>query len=164
MRCSNSKCRRLALGLLQFRQVSTKTVDFLRLQSNSYPLLFCAAMDVLQVPTHAFAVPCEGVISSSKETDTNHRAKLSPEHMEHLQIFKFGYWRSRATFTDDLLENVGNYEVSIVDDLPGIISDLYQEGRITELNDLEINLGRLYDLFYMYLHLNSKIRCPLKYH
>ncbi|KAF5328640.1 hypothetical protein D9619_011618 [Psilocybe cf. subviscida] len=91
-------------------------------------------MDVL--PTQASAVPCERVFSSSKETDTDRRANLSPERMEHLQILKTGYRGSRVTFTDDLLADTGNHEVSIIDAPLGAIDDLYQEGRIIELDDL----------------------------
>ncbi len=45
-------------------------------------------MDVL--PIQGTSVPCERVFSSSKETDTARRNRLTPEMMEALQILKFG--------------------------------------------------------------------------
>ncbi len=44
-------------------------------------------MDIL--PIQSTSVPCERVFSSSKETDTLRRSRLSPEMMEALQILKF---------------------------------------------------------------------------
>ncbi len=44
-------------------------------------------MDVL--PIQGTSVPCERVFSSSKETDTARRNRLTPEMMEALQILKF---------------------------------------------------------------------------
>ncbi|KAG6864107.1 hypothetical protein C0991_012449, partial [Blastosporella zonata] len=45
-----------------------------------FPLLFCVAMDVL--PVQASAVSCEHVFSSSKETCSLRRSRLSPKNME----------------------------------------------------------------------------------
>jgi hypothetical protein len=52
-----------------------------------YPTIFALAMDIL--PIQGSAVPCERVFSSSKETMTPRRSRISPELMEALQILKF---------------------------------------------------------------------------
>jgi len=44
-------------------------------------------MDIL--PIQASSVPCERVFSSSKETTTARRNKLSPQLVEALQVLKF---------------------------------------------------------------------------
>ena len=51
--------------------------------------MYCVALDVL--PAQASAVSCERMFSSSKETDTLCRNRLSPEVMEALQILKYFY-------------------------------------------------------------------------
>ena len=56
------------------------------------------AMDYL--PIQASSVPCERVFSSSAETDTNRRNRLSPLTMEALQILKFHLKKARLTFTE----------------------------------------------------------------
>jgi hypothetical protein len=48
-------------------------------------------------------VPCERVFSSSAETDTKKRNRISSELMEALQLLKFGYKKDRLNFTGDLL-------------------------------------------------------------
>ncbi|KDQ54446.1 hypothetical protein JAAARDRAFT_103362, partial [Jaapia argillacea MUCL 33604] len=54
-----------------------------------FPLLYRVALDVL--PVQATAVPCEQVFSSSKETITARRCKLSPLMLEILQILKYTF-------------------------------------------------------------------------
>jgi hypothetical protein len=44
-------------------------------------------MDIL--PIQASSVPCERIFSSSKETMTARRSRISPHLMEQLQILKF---------------------------------------------------------------------------
>lgn len=46
-------------------------------------------MDIL--PIQASSMPCERVFSSSKETTTARRNKLSPQLVEALQVLKFGH-------------------------------------------------------------------------
>ena len=53
-------------------------------------------MDYL--PIQASAVPCERVFSSSAETDTKQRNRLSPLTMEALQMLKFHLKKSRLHF------------------------------------------------------------------
>ncbi|KAF5358776.1 hypothetical protein D9758_008518 [Tetrapyrgos nigripes] len=62
-----------------------------------FPTLFRLALDVL--PVQASAVPCERAFSSSKQTDTDHRSRLSPIMMEVLQILKAIYHDDRLDFT-----------------------------------------------------------------
>ena len=51
-------------------------------------------MDVL--PIQASSVPCERVFSSSKETITPRRNRISAELMESLQLLKFSVKRGRS--------------------------------------------------------------------
>lgn len=55
------------------------------------------AMDHL--PIQASAVPCERVFSSSAETDTKRRNRISPLLMEALQMLKFNLKKDRLNFT-----------------------------------------------------------------
>lgn len=55
-------------------------------------------MDVL--PVQASAVPCERVFSSSKETNTMRRSRMSPELIEVLQILKFSFRQEHLNFHD----------------------------------------------------------------
>lgn len=59
-------------------------------------------MDYL--PIQASSVPCERVFSSSAETDTARRNRISPVLMEALQMLKYVLNHSSALdFTSDLL-------------------------------------------------------------
>ena len=55
------------------------------------------AMDYL--PIQASAVPCERIFSSSAETDTKRRNRISPLLMEALQMLKFYFKKERLNFT-----------------------------------------------------------------
>lgn len=55
------------------------------------------AMDYL--PIQASAVPCERIFSSSAETDTKRRNRISPLLMEALQMLKFHLKKERLNFT-----------------------------------------------------------------
>lgn len=63
-----------------------------------YPILFRLAMDVL--PVQASSVPSERVFSSSSETDTVRRSRMSPALIEILQIMKYSFRQERLSFTD----------------------------------------------------------------
>lgn len=54
-------------------------------------------MDYL--PIQASSVPCERVFSSSAETDTKKRNRISPTLMEALQMVKYDFRKRRLTFT-----------------------------------------------------------------
>ena len=56
-------------------------------------------MDYL--PIQASAVPCERVFSSSAETDTRRRNRISALLMEALQMLKFFFKKERLNFTKD---------------------------------------------------------------
>jgi hypothetical protein len=64
---------------------------------SSFPTLFAMAMDYL--PIQASSVPCERVFSSSAETDTRRRNRMSPLMMEALQMLKFHLKKERLNFT-----------------------------------------------------------------
>jgi len=55
-------------------------------------------MDYL--PIQASAVPCERIFSSSSETDTKKRNRISPLLMEALQMLKFHLKKERLNFTE----------------------------------------------------------------
>ena len=55
------------------------------------------AMDYLPIP--ASAVPCKRVFSSSAETDTKKRNRVSPLLMEALQMVKFHLKKEHLNFT-----------------------------------------------------------------
>ena len=55
------------------------------------------AMDYLPIP--ASAMPCEQVFSSSAETDTKKRNRISPLLMEALQMVKFHLKQEHLNFT-----------------------------------------------------------------
>jgi len=68
---------------------------------SAFPTLFAIAMDYL--PIQASAVPCERVFSSSAETDTKKRNRISPLLMEVLQMLKFHVKKERLNFTEGWL-------------------------------------------------------------
>lgn len=78
-------------------------------KANKYPTLYRIAMDVL--PAQASAVPCERAFSSSKETLTKRRNKLSPALVEALQHLKFLVRQERLNFTIE--QEVTEDELSI---------------------------------------------------
>ena len=63
----------------------------------TYPTIFAIAMDYL--PIQATSVPCERVFSSSAETDTRRRNRISSQTMEALQMLKFQLRKERFNFT-----------------------------------------------------------------
>jgi hypothetical protein len=97
------------------------------------------AMDYL--PIQASAVPCERIFSSSAETDTKKRNRISPLLMEALQMLKFHLKKERLNFTEswvtpesqmteddpdegrDLLDNLLE-DVGVQDTLDGIIRSI----------------------------------------
>lgn len=90
-------------------------------------------MDYL--PIQASSVPCERAFSSSAETDTARRNKLSPILMEALQMLKFAVKNDTLSFTDQVLtpeqELVGN-------NIPtrDLLADLVSSGRDEEREDI----------------------------
>lgn len=58
-------------------------------------------MDYL--PIQASSVPAERAFSSSAETDTSRRNRISPVLMEALQMLKFALHQDALDFTSDLL-------------------------------------------------------------
>jgi hypothetical protein len=70
------------------------------------------AMDYL--PIQASAVPCERIFSSSAETDTKKRNRISPLLMEALQMQKFYLKQARLNFTEGWITS----EEAITEDHP----------------------------------------------
>lgn len=67
-------------------------------------------MDYL--PIQASSVPCERIFSSSAETDTKRRNRISPPLMEALQMQKFMIKKERLNFMDGWMVQ----EKQLVDD------------------------------------------------
>jgi hypothetical protein len=65
----------------------------------TFPTLFAIAMDYL--PIQATSVPCERVFSSSAQTNTKRRNRISPILMESLQVLKFHLKKERLSFTEN---------------------------------------------------------------
>ncbi|KIJ52825.1 hypothetical protein M422DRAFT_242757 [Sphaerobolus stellatus SS14] len=72
-------------------------VDWWQNHEEAYPRLFRMAMDYL--PAQGSSVLAEWVFSSSAETDTRRRNRLSPHLMEQLQMLKFMLRKARLDFT-----------------------------------------------------------------
>jgi hypothetical protein len=94
-------------------------------------------MDIL--PVQASAVPCERVFSSSKDTITPQRSRLSGITVEMLQILKYRFKRKRLNFLSDELANEIDYT------LEGPItvhaaSELVATSQFEELKDLFRNV------------------------
>lgn len=97
---------------MQDGTVDSKGLDMMRFwrhHSRKYPTLYRIALDVL--PAQASAVPCERAFSSSKETLTKRRNRLSPALVEALQHLKFLVRQQRLNFM--LEQDVTEEELSI---------------------------------------------------
>ena len=91
------------------------------------------ALDLL--PVQASAVPCERVFSSSKETITARRSRLSGITVEMLQVLKYRFRRDRLNFCTDILAQEEDYTVEgPVTEYA--VHELLQCNRIAELRQL----------------------------
>jgi hypothetical protein len=95
--------------------------------------MFKVAASIL--PIQASAVPCERAFSSSKETDTHKRNRLSPKMMEMLQILKYRY-RSQRPRLQDLLFTAGD-AIQMLNITEEQLDELIADGRIHELEELQ---------------------------
>ena len=78
-----------------------------------HPTLFSMAMDYLLI--QASSIPCEHVFSSSSETDTMRRKRISPLTMEALQMLKFHLKKRHLSFTQGWVMS----EKEMLDDADG---------------------------------------------
>jgi hypothetical protein len=62
------------------------------MREHEFPNLFKVAMDI--IPVQATSVPSECIFSSAGCTMSNDRNRITPEHFEILQIYKY-YLRSK---------------------------------------------------------------------
>jgi hypothetical protein len=72
-------------------------------------------MTVLAVP--ATSVPSERIFSSSAQTDTQRRNRLSPAMMEALQVLKFNHRNGVIDFTAGLVDDPGDLELVTLDEM-----------------------------------------------
>jgi hypothetical protein len=86
-----------------------------------YPTWFKMAMDYL--PIQASAVPCERVFSSSSETMTKRRNRISAPLLEALQLLKFGFKKERLDFSKGLLME-DDWVALFQDDVPDVLSNI----------------------------------------
>jgi hypothetical protein len=84
------------------------------LHREDFPTIFAIAMDYLAI--QASSVPCERAFSSSAETDTVRRNRLSPVLMEALQMLKFGFSREPFNFTEGILTDESDLAIKFYDD------------------------------------------------
>ncbi|KAG5637367.1 hypothetical protein H0H81_004792 [Sphagnurus paluster] len=110
-----------------------KLLRYWDLSEREFPLLFSVAMDVL--PVQASAVPCKHVFSSSKETITLRRSRLSPGLMEMLQVLKYLFKQDRLDFTADWIAKEEDYTIDGVI-TEATVRELVLAGKIEELSDL----------------------------
>jgi hypothetical protein len=113
-----------------------------QMKRKTFPTIFRIAMDYL--PIQASAVPCERIFSSSAETDTKKRNRISPTLMEALQMLKFHLKKDRLNFTkgwatshQQLLEDEPD-EPGTQNALPiQIVDDSYLDRALTAINQEE---------------------------
>lgn len=84
-------------------------------------------------------MPCERVFSSSKETCTVRRNRLSPALLEVLQILKFLFKQERLNFSEDWVAKEEDYTIE-GEVTENAIRELLSSGKITELFDLLKNI------------------------
>jgi hypothetical protein len=87
------------------------------------------------LPIQASAVPCERAFSSSKETDTDKRNRLSPKMMEILQILKHRIRAQRPCRLRELLL-APDETIKMLDLTPDEVDELIRDDRLHELKDL----------------------------
>jgi hAT family C-terminal dimerisation region len=84
-------------------------------------------MTVLAVP--ATSVPSERVFSSSAQTDTPRRNRLSPAMMEALQVLKFNH-RNGVSFTSGFVDDPEELEMVTFDEMSdGDMEDDFQRAQ-----------------------------------
>jgi hypothetical protein len=92
-------------------------------------------MDYL--PIQASSVPCERAFSSSAETDTARRNRISPVLMEALQMLKQTFNSSSMDFTADLLtaeaELAMDTDVDLLANLMSARGDLMRENAMDRI-------------------------------
>ena len=122
------------VDILKFWEVSDSCCGFpirtnRAIQSNRkvYPTIYAIAMDYL--PIQASSVPCERIFSSSAETDTRRRNRISPLVMEALQMLKCQFRTERMDFTTGWM----TLEKHMTEDCPD--KDLLQELLHVSVND-----------------------------
>ena len=84
------------------------------------------------IPVQASSVPCERAFSSSAETDTSRRNRISPLLMEALQMLKYAFQLLSLDFTGDLLTTETELMVETEYDLLAELISAAQEDMVRE--------------------------------
>jgi hypothetical protein len=102
-------------------------LNVVQLRREEFPTIFAIAMDYL--PIQASSVPCGRAFSSSSETDTVRRNRISPILMEALQMLKFAVRNTPIDFTSDILTPEKELEG---DTAPNLLAELTNEAHDDE--------------------------------
>jgi hypothetical protein len=91
-------------------------------------------MDYLAI--QASSVPCERAFSSSGETDTVRRNRLSPVLMEALQMLKFGFSKEPFNFTEGILTDENDLTIRFDDNVDILAELVHDEHTDTQREDI----------------------------
>ena len=99
-----------------------------------FPTVFAIAMDYLAI--QALSVPCERALSSSAETDTVRRNRLSPVLMEALQMLKFGFSKEPFNFTEGILTDERDLTIKFNDNTDILAELVHHEHTDAQQEDI----------------------------
>lgn len=105
-----------------------------------FPTIFQIAMDYL--PIQASSVPCERAFSSSAETDTARRNRISPLLMEALQMYKFGLKTDLMNFTAGNMTSENDLLEDNTIRSRNLLGELFSSSRPDEREDVMDNIIR----------------------
>lgn len=108
-------------------------VKFWQGSRTSYPTLFRMAMDYL--PIQASSVPSEHVFSSSAETITKRRNRISPALMEALQMAKFFLKKKRLNFVEGLLTSEHDMDQNEEEDTGDLLGRIIDGAQADDIMD-----------------------------
>lgn len=99
-----------------------------------FPTVFAIAMDYLAIQLSS--MPCKHAFSSSAETDTVRRNRLSPVLMEALQMLKFGFSKEPFNFTEGILTDENDLTIRFDDNVDILAELVHDEHTDTQREDI----------------------------